>query len=552
MIARLVEEAHVLGPLLELLDPVHQAVVRLLELDRARLDPLLQLVARPAQRFLRLPALGDVAQERRVEGLAFALDRRHRDLDRELGAVRAHGQPLDALPPRARLAAQQAAAQGRLRAAAQTRRHDEIVDEPAHRLLAGVPEGLLGGGIELHDAAGRVHRDHAVERAFQDGALARLALAQILRRAVHLLLALLQRLRHLVELFRELPQRARLAGHARADGQVPGGQARGGGQQRLHAAHDEQVARRPGREHAEQASDADGGEHAHETAVGLRVGLARRDADGHVQLGVVGAGGQGCEGEEALHSVRSDAFGRALLPCAQDRLHDFRAGDLAQTAPGRGLPREQRALAVHQEEDRARRDLGRLRELLEPGEVEQRVDHAAHGIALAEDGISEGERGPRRDPARLDGTDRERARGHDLAEEGPRMRFLRAEGGKAAADALAPRAQEADVRVDRMLMDEAVEEQVAGRPGASSNLGKLGERGQEVAGQLDQPLVVGGGQPREQKGVVPDPLTGRPAFLDPRVHREAKGREDGHEDQEDEPRAETKEGKARHHALSRL
>ena len=61
-----------------------------------------------------------------------------------------------------------------------------------------------------------------------------------------------------------------------------------------------------------------------------------------------------------------------------------------------------------------------------------------------------------------------------------------------------------------------------------------------------------GGEPREQKGVVPDPVAGGPPFLDPRMHREAKGREDGHEDQEDEPRAETKEGKARHHALLRL
>ena len=109
----------------------------------------------------------------------------------------------------------------------------------------------------------------------------------------------------------------------------------------------------------------------------------------------------------------------------QDRLHDRRAGDLAQSAPGGGLPRQQRALAVHQEEDRARRDLGRLRELLEPGEVEQRVDDAAHGVALAEDGISEGEGGPRRDSARLDGTDGERARAHDLADERPRVRVFR-------------------------------------------------------------------------------------------------------------------------------
>jgi hypothetical protein len=36
------------------------------------------------------------------------------------------------------------------------------------------------------------------------------------------------------------------------------------------------------------------------------------------------------------------------------------------------------------------------------------------------------------------------------------------------------------------------------------------------------------------------------------VHREAKRREHGHQDQEDEPRAETEEGEARHHALLRL
>ena len=91
-----------------------------------------------------------------------------------------------------------------------------------------------------------------------------------------------------------------------------------------------------------------------------------------------------------------------------------------------------------------------------------------------------------------------------------------------------------------MLVDEPVEEPVAGGTRALPDLGKLGEGGQEVAGQLDEALVVRGREPREQKGIVPDPLAGRPALLDPRVKREAKGREDGHEDQEDEPRAETR------------
>jgi hypothetical protein len=93
-----------------------------------------------------------------------------------------------------------------------------------------------------------------------------------------------------------------------------------------------------------------------------------------------------------------------------------------------------------------------------------------------------------------------------------------------------------------MLMDEPVEEPVAGGPRAQADLGELGERGQEMPGQLDEALVVRGGEPREQKGIVPDPFAGRPALLDPRVQREAKGREYGHEDQEDEPRAETGKG----------
>ena len=58
--------------------------------------------------------------------------------------------------------------------------------------------------------------------------------------------------------------------------------------------------------------------------------------------------------------------------------------------------------------------------------------------------------------------------------------------------------------------------------------------------------MVRGGEAGEHEGVIPDPVAGRPALLDPRLEGEAEGGEHGDEDQEDEARAKTGEGKARH------
>ena len=96
VVSRLGEEPHVLGTLLQLLDPVHQPLVGVLELGRARLHPPLQVVAGAAQGRLRLVPLGDVAQERGVQRAAVPFDRSDGHLDRELRAVGAPGHALHA------------------------------------------------------------------------------------------------------------------------------------------------------------------------------------------------------------------------------------------------------------------------------------------------------------------------------------------------------------------------------------------------------------------------------------------------------------------------
>ena len=97
-----------------------------------------------------------------------------------------------------------------------------------------------------------------------------------------------------------------------------------------------------------------------------------------------------------------------------------------------------------------------------------------------------------------------------------------------------------------MLVDEPAEERVAGGRILSAHLRKLGQGGEELLGELDEALVVRGGEPREHNGIVPDPVASCPALLDPRLQGEAEGGQHGHQDQEHEAPAKTRRGQARH------
>ena len=101
-----------------------------------------------------------------------------------------------------------------------------------------------------------------------------------------------------------------------------------------------------------------------------------------------------------------------------------------------------------------------------------------------------------------------------------------------------------------MLAQQAVEELVAGTGLGLAHLGELRERGQELARPLDQTLVVGGGEAGEQERVRAHPVSRRLPLLEPGAQCEGQGRQHGHEDEEHQPRAQTREGKAGHHALA--
>ena len=62
--------------------------------------------------------------------------------------------------------------------AAQRRRHDDVDHGLADDRFALVPEGPLRGGIELDEAALLIDGDDAIQRAFQDAALQKLAVAE--------------------------------------------------------------------------------------------------------------------------------------------------------------------------------------------------------------------------------------------------------------------------------------------------------------------------------------------------------------------------------------
>ena len=59
---------------------------------------------------------------------------------------------------------------------AQRRWHDEVREQLPGHFPAAVPEGHLGGSVELDDSPLVVHRDHAVEGGLEHGPAERLAL----------------------------------------------------------------------------------------------------------------------------------------------------------------------------------------------------------------------------------------------------------------------------------------------------------------------------------------------------------------------------------------
>ena len=124
------------------------------------------------------------------------------ELDLHLGAVGAQRRHLDAPADQRAATAGGVAREPVAVRLAKGRRHQEIGQLAAEDVRFPKAEGLLGRGIEFEHAAGRVNRDHAVERDIDDGAVVRFAFAQRIERAIAL-----------DHLRLELPARERDAGH---------------------------------------------------------------------------------------------------------------------------------------------------------------------------------------------------------------------------------------------------------------------------------------------------------------------------------------------------
>ena len=124
-------------------------------------------------------ARGDVAdepgEERALTG--GALDRRDRQLDRELASVGAQGGQLEPLVEQSRLLAVRDPSQRRPVGVAQRLGDHQRRHLLPDHVLAPVAEHLLRGGVELEHASLAVDRDHRVERRLEDRRLEGLALS---------------------------------------------------------------------------------------------------------------------------------------------------------------------------------------------------------------------------------------------------------------------------------------------------------------------------------------------------------------------------------------
>ena len=102
---------------------------------------------------LGAPVLAEVTDERDEHRGLFAGQARHRELDRELGAVEPLRDGLGAwldLSPAMVLA--------------QARRDHQIREVTIDHVATRVPEHVLGGRVDLDDATRRIHLDDAFER----------------------------------------------------------------------------------------------------------------------------------------------------------------------------------------------------------------------------------------------------------------------------------------------------------------------------------------------------------------------------------------------------
>ena len=124
-------------------------------------------------------ALRDVADVPRKDGrAALDVDARDGQLDRELLAGPAHGGDFDALTDDGIAPAGQRPPQSNPVLLAQLRWDDQLRHLPPERLFAGVAEGLLRRGIEIHHAPRMVDGHDAIQGDGEDGGLQRLARAQ--------------------------------------------------------------------------------------------------------------------------------------------------------------------------------------------------------------------------------------------------------------------------------------------------------------------------------------------------------------------------------------
>ena len=125
-----------------------------------------------SQRFFSSFALGDVADvpgELRRTGRG---DARDRELDGKFLAARSNRRQFDAATENLGHARGEVSGQPLPVAVAQRRRDDDIRDLTAKDILPAMAEHLLGGRVELRDAASRVNGDDGIERSLHGGRVA--------------------------------------------------------------------------------------------------------------------------------------------------------------------------------------------------------------------------------------------------------------------------------------------------------------------------------------------------------------------------------------------
>jgi hypothetical protein len=134
-----------------------------------RLDRAQQAIARePFGRFGAL-ALGDVADRARDEAALLGLERAQADLDRELAAVTAEPEELQARAHAARVGRSRVPASVDLVLTA-VARGDELLDRLPDELAARVAEERFGLRVDDRDAAALVHDDDGVGRRLEQRA----------------------------------------------------------------------------------------------------------------------------------------------------------------------------------------------------------------------------------------------------------------------------------------------------------------------------------------------------------------------------------------------